>query len=58
MTACIVGWAHSKFGKHDGVDVETLIARAATEAMAGKSDGLGRDGSKPTGARLRPVSMM
>jgi acetyl-CoA C-acetyltransferase len=34
MTACIVGWAHGKFGKHDGVDVETLIAKAATEAMA------------------------
>ena len=34
MTACIVGWAHSKFGKHDGVDVETLIAKAASDAMA------------------------
>jgi acetyl-CoA C-acetyltransferase len=34
MTACIVGWAHSKFGKHDGVDVETLIVNAATEALA------------------------
>ncbi|MCC7046801.1 MAG: acetyl-CoA acetyltransferase [Alphaproteobacteria bacterium] len=34
MTACIVGWAHSKFGKHDGVDVETLIAKAAAGAMA------------------------
>mgnify|MGYP000846093648 CR=1 FL=1 len=34
MTACIVGWAHSKFGKHDGVDVETLIAKAAADAMA------------------------
>ncbi len=34
MTACIVGWAHSKFGKHDGVDVETLIAKAAVDAMA------------------------
>ncbi|MBL8705269.1 MAG: acetyl-CoA acetyltransferase [Rhodospirillales bacterium] len=33
MTACIVGWAHSKFGKLDGVDVETLIAKAATDAM-------------------------
>lgn len=34
MTACIVGWAHSKFGKHDGVDVETLIVKAAADAMA------------------------
>ncbi len=34
MTACIVGWAHGKFGKHDGVDVETLIARAAADAIA------------------------
>jgi acetyl-CoA C-acetyltransferase len=34
MTACIVGWAHGKFGKHDGVDVETLIAKAAADAMA------------------------
>ncbi len=33
MTACIVGWAHSKFGKLDGVDVETLITKAATDAM-------------------------
>ena len=34
MTACIVGWSHSKFGKHDGVDVETLLAKAAADAMA------------------------
>jgi murein DD-endopeptidase MepM/ murein hydrolase activator NlpD len=25
MTGCIVGWAHSKFGKHEGVELETLI---------------------------------
>lgn len=34
MTACIVGWAHTKFGKLDGETVESLIVRAATEAMA------------------------
>lgn len=34
MTACIVGWAHSKFGKLTGEDAESLIVRAATEAMA------------------------
>jgi acetyl-CoA C-acetyltransferase len=34
MTACIVGWAHSKFGKLDGLDVEAMIARAATDAIA------------------------
>ena len=31
MTGCIVGWAHSKFGKHEGVELETLIVEAATE---------------------------
>ena len=34
MTACIVGWAHGKFGKHDGVELEALIAKVATEALA------------------------
>ena len=34
MTGCIVGWAHSKFGKHEGIDVETLIVDAATEALS------------------------
>ena len=34
MTGCIVGWAHSKFGKLDGQDVEALIVEAATDAMA------------------------
>ncbi|MEE2662005.1 MAG: acetyl-CoA acetyltransferase [Pseudomonadota bacterium] len=33
MSGCIVGWAHSKFGKHEGVDVETLIVDVATEAL-------------------------
>src|SRR5947208_14346720 len=34
MTACIVGWAHTPFGRHDTDTVEGLIVRAATEALA------------------------
>ncbi len=34
MTACIVGWAHTKFGKLEGEDVESLIVRVATDALA------------------------
>ena len=34
MSGCIVGWAHTKFGKHEGVELETLIVDAATEALA------------------------
>ncbi len=34
MTACMVGWTHSKFGKLDGEDVESLIVRVATDAIA------------------------
>jgi acetyl-CoA C-acetyltransferase len=33
MTACIVGWAHTPFGKHDAETVESLIVRVATEAL-------------------------
>ena len=33
MTGCIVGWAHTKFGKHEGVELETLIIDAVTEAL-------------------------
>lgn len=33
MTACIVGWAHTPFGKLESDDVESLIVRATTEAM-------------------------
>jgi acetyl-CoA C-acetyltransferase len=33
MTACIVGWSHSKFGKLDDKDLEALIVEAATGAM-------------------------
>jgi acetyl-CoA C-acetyltransferase len=34
MTACIVGWSHGKFGKLDGETSESLIVKAATEAIA------------------------
>src|SRR6266516_1076480 len=34
MTACIVGWAHSPFGKLNGETVESLIARVAGDALA------------------------
>ncbi len=34
MTACIVGWAHTPFGKLDAESVESLIVRVATEALA------------------------
>ena len=34
MTACIVGWAHTPFGKLNGETVESLIVRVANEALA------------------------
>jgi acetyl-CoA C-acetyltransferase len=34
MTACIVGWAHTPFGRLEGETVESLIVKAATEALA------------------------
>src|SRR5437588_12526735 len=34
MTACIVGWAHTPFGRLDGETVESLIVRVATDALA------------------------
>lgn len=34
MTACIVGWAHTPFGKHENDDVESLISQVATQAVA------------------------
>ena len=33
MTACIVGWAHSRFGKLEGEDIESLIVRVAADAI-------------------------
>src|SRR5262249_7686251 len=34
MTACIIGWAHTPFGRLEGETVESLIVRVATEALA------------------------
>src|SRR3984885_6830949 len=34
MTASIVGWAHTPFGKFDTETVETLVVRVATDALA------------------------
>src|SRR6266849_1897187 len=33
MTACIIGWAHTPFGRHDSEMVESLIVRATTAAL-------------------------
>jgi len=41
MTACIVGWAHSRFGKLEGETLESLITRVAAEAL--DHAGLGPD---------------
>ncbi|MBN8920322.1 MAG: acetyl-CoA acetyltransferase [Rhizobiales bacterium] len=34
MTACIVGWAHTPFGRLDGETVESLLVRVTREALA------------------------
>ncbi|HXX26436.1 MAG TPA: acetyl-CoA acetyltransferase [Pseudolabrys sp.] len=34
MTAAIVGWAHTPFGKFNGESVESLVVRVAREALA------------------------
>ncbi len=41
MTACIVGWSHTAFGKHENDDVESLIAQVAVQAL--EDAGLGPD---------------
>jgi len=33
MTGCIVGWAHTPFGRHEGMDVEALMLRAIDAAL-------------------------
>lgn len=33
MTACIVGWDHLKFGKHEGEDIEDMIVQVAANAI-------------------------
>src|SRR6266704_2712919 len=34
MTACIVGWAHTAFGRLEGESVESLIVKVAGAALA------------------------
>jgi acetyl-CoA C-acetyltransferase len=34
MTGCIVGWAHTPFGKLDGESVESLVVKVANGALA------------------------
>ena len=41
MTACIVGWGHLPFGKHEGRDVESLIVEAASAALTDAGVGPG-----------------
>jgi acetyl-CoA C-acetyltransferase len=41
MTACIVGWSHTPFGKHENDDVESLIGRVAVQAL--EDAGIGPD---------------
>jgi acetyl-CoA C-acetyltransferase len=33
MTACIIGWAHTPFGKHSDETVESLVTKVAREAV-------------------------
>ena len=41
MTACIVGWAHTPFGKLENETVESLIVRVATDALVDAGIGPG-----------------
>ena len=34
MDHCIVGWAHTNFGKHETLDIEGLIDQVAGAAIA------------------------
>jgi acetyl-CoA C-acetyltransferase len=34
MNACIIGWAHTPFGRLDGETVESLVVRVTTDALA------------------------
>jgi acetyl-CoA C-acetyltransferase len=34
MTGCIVGWAHTQFGRHEGADVEALMLQVIEGALA------------------------
>src|SRR5262252_4819697 len=34
MSACIVGWSHTPFGRHEGADIEALIDKVVAAALA------------------------
>ena len=49
MSAAIVGWAHTPFGKLNGESVESLIVRVAAAALA--DAGIARQGRRRDRAR-------
>ena len=60
MTACIVGWGHLPFGKHEGRDVESLIVEAATAPSPTPASGPGEVDeivSRPLQRRLRAAGL-
>ena len=42
MTGCIVGWAHTPFGRLEGESVESLIVQVANGALADAGIGAAR----------------
>ena len=54
MTASIVGWAHTPFGKFDTETVESLVVKVANEALADAGIGqrIGRDADDEAFHRL------
>ena len=57
MTACIVGWSHTPFGKHEGADAEAL-SQAVYDAMFADLDGsLGEMGAADIGVGKRIKTM-
>ena len=53
MTASIVGWAHTPFGKFDAETVESLVVKVANEALA--DAGIARRARTRSMARLRVI---
>ena len=55
--ACIVGWAHSPFGKLDDPDIESLIGRVAGAAIAGDVAASSAGGVASEGKRTQQGSL-
>ena len=56
MTACIVGWSHTPFGRHEAEDVESLIVKVATGCGRRRRTRPGRhrrDRARPLRRRLQ-----